>query len=46
MENAWASTTHDALAHFGVNPSFGLTGEVILRNQKLYGRNGEPSCLL
>jgi Cation transporter/ATPase, N-terminus len=46
MEDAWAYSTQDALAHFGVNPSIGLTPDAVLRNQKLYGRNGEPPRML
>lgn len=42
MENAWTYTTNDILAHFGVNPSFGLTQEAVSRNQKVYGRNELP----
>lgn len=42
MENAWTYTTNDILAHFGVNPSFGLTQEAVSNSQKIYGRNGTP----
>ncbi|CCO26138.1 Ca2+ transporting ATPase,sarcoplasmic/endoplasmic reticulum [Rhizoctonia solani AG-1 IB] len=42
MDDAWAKTSEQVLAHFSVNLHTGLTGVQVVENTKRYGKNELP----